>query len=276
MYIEHSVCGRCDFCVVLHGKVQGSHHDYSIPQMRKEVNYLFEIMKLVMQWPLLSAECRLRARHCIAHFRYFVSSYFHNGIDRHCYSHLANEENKLGKLKRMSQIFHDERVMKPKFGPKTPQCLSSVPTCLHPAALCTIRYHSPLSSCTVQKPRCHAGNFSHLPHCIYYQFLSISYSPPILLPPMASMLIQAMIIYLDSCSYCPAGHSVSTIYSIQTISYILTRVNFKKCKWGHITLLLKSLQQPSILLMVAAIIPSVVFVSLQYGIPAHLSSLFEN
>ena len=149
-----------------------------------------------------------------------------------------------------------------------------MPTCLHPVALYAITYHPQLSSCTIQKAKHHAGNFSHLPHCICYQFLSISYSPPILLPSMTSMLIQAIIIYLDSCSYCPAGHPVSTIYSIQTISYIFTRLNFKKCKWGHITLMLKSLQQSPILLTVEAIIPSVVFVSLRYGIPAHLSSLF--
>lgn len=99
---------------------------------------------------------------------------------------------------------------------------------------------------------------------------------PLLPSPMASMLIQAIRIYLDSCSPCPAGHPVSTIYSIQTISYILTRVNFKKCKWGHITLLLKSLQQPPILLLVAAIIPSVVFVFSMRSLPISPASSETN
>lgn len=92
---------------------------------------------------------------------------------------------------------------------------------------------------------------------------------------MAIILVQTIIIScLDSCSYCPTGHPVATIYSIQTISYILTSLKFKKCKWERITLLLKSLQELPTLLMVEAIIPSVIFVSLQYGIPTYLSSLF--
>ena len=52
-------------------------------------------------------------------------------------------------------------------------------------------------------------------------------------PQLVAMLVQAIIFYLDSYSYCPTGHPVAIVYSKQTISYIFTRVTLKSANVSY-------------------------------------------
>ena len=82
----------------------------------------------------------------------------------------------------------------------------------------------------VAQSRNQTGKLPPLSHCIHHQSCQfytlgcLKHTYPIPPQPVA-MLVQAITFYVDSCSYCPAGHPVSIVYSRQTISYILTRVN---------------------------------------------------
>ena len=113
-----------------------------------------------------------------------------------------------------------------------------------------------------------------LPIPVHFIFLISLECISLPLPLLTTILVQTTI--KDDLNSCETGHPVSTIYSTQTISCVSTRVNFKKCKWGHITLLLKALQQLSTLLMIEAVIHFMIIVSLQYEIPTSLASSKAN
>lgn len=92
-------------------------------------------------------------------------------------------------------------------------------------------------TCTTPVPAHHAGNSPpHLP-CVRFQSLSILHSQPTDTPPFptpaASMLVEATAVsHLNTCTSRPPG---CPLYSVVPVCYIFTRVDFKKCRCGHVT-----------------------------------------
>lgn len=199
--------------------------------MRKEVNCLAWDHK-VSNAVTAVVECKIRAN-TAWHTFCILSHLILTTLWMRHYSHIANKEHELWEVKLMREFSWLE-IDEAMFWTQTTTCSSPCPLGSHPVALCSSRWHPQPSSCTIQKPRNQTRNFPPLPHWIHYQFLSILYSQyisnihtPIPSQPMVGMLVQAIIFYLDSDSYYPTGHPVSTVSSIQAISFVLTRVNLK-------------------------------------------------